>query len=185
MKSTNWLTLSKGRFMSVLFTFAFAVAFTACSDESADVAPSADASGKPGVNAPNPNSTSSAGDYNIAVSKEGSVWTYVITKNEGAKDLSHFILNLQNCGLRSSTIDNILWAKVNGVDANLSNSEGNTGCELTTTNFIKFDDLPEADSYTIEFEFDKVIGNYVNSSVWLKAGTSCIEYTVNAPCCPL
>jgi hypothetical protein len=181
MKTTYWLALMKGRFMSILFSLSLAVALTACSDESADVAPGADAAGKQ----PNANSTSSAGDYTIEVSKNGSVWTYVITKNPGAKGLSHFILNLQNCGLRSSTIDNILWAKVNGVDANLSNSEGNTGCELTTTNFVKFDDLPDADSYTIVFEFDKVIGNYVNSSVWLKAGTSCVEYTVNAPCCPL
>jgi len=181
MKTTYWLALMKVRFMSILFSLSLAVALSACSDESSDVAPDADAAGKK----PNANSTSSAGDYTIEVSKNGSVWTYVITKNPGAKGLSHFILNLQNCGLRSSTIDNILWAKVNGVDANLSNSEGNTGCELTTTNFVKFDDLPDADSYTIVFEFDKVIGNYVNSSVWLKAGTSCVEYTVNAPCCPL
>lgn len=177
--------------MSVFFSLSLAVAFTACSDESADVAPSDDAAGRKAKtsaeNTSNDNSSSAYGDYNIHVSREGSVWTYCITKNPGAKGLSHFVLNLQNCGLRSSTIDNILWATVNGEPAKLSNSEGNTGCEISevTTNFVKFDDLPDADKYTIVFEFDKVVGNYVTSTAWLKAGTSCVEYPVIAPCCPL
>jgi hypothetical protein len=189
MKTISRLSsLMNARFLKIFFSLSLAVAVSACSDESADVAPSDDAAGKKAsAKNSNDNSTSGYGDYNIQVSREGSVWTYVITKNPGAKGLSHFVLNLQNCALRSSTIDNILWATVNGEPAKLSNSEGNTGCDVSevTTNFVKFDDLPDADSYTIKFEFDKVIGNYVTSTAWLKAGTSCVKYPVIAPCCPL
>jgi hypothetical protein len=135
----------------------------------------------------NSNSQSNSGDYTIELSVVGSIWTYVITKNPGAKDLSHFILNFQNCGTSSATLSNILWATVNGKPAKLSNSEGNTGCNVNdvTTNFIKFDNLPSALSYTIVFEMNGVFGNFVGTTAWLKAGNSCIAYSVLAPCCLL
>jgi hypothetical protein len=137
--------------------------------------------------APNAKSTSSAGDYNIALTVNGTIWTYVITKNPGAKDLSHFVLNFQNCGANSATISNILWATVNGQPATLESTEGNTGCnvEAVTTNYVKFDDLASASSYTIVFEVDRLFGNFVGTTAWLKAGTSCFAYSVLAPCCPL
>jgi hypothetical protein len=116
----------------------------------------------------------------------GATWTYVITKNPGAKDLSHFILNFQNCGTSSATLSNILWATVNGEPAVLSNSEGNTGCTVNdvTSNFVKFDELVSASSYTIVFEMTGIFGNFVGTTAWLKAGNSCITYPVLAPCCP-
>lgn len=124
---------------------------------------------------------------NISLSVNGLTWTYVITKNQGAKDLSHFILNFQNCGTRSATIDNIVCATVNGQPAVLENSQGNTGCDIAsvTTNFVKFDNLPGASSYTIVFKTDVVYGNFVGTTAWLKAGTSCFAYPVLAPCCPM
>ena len=87
----------------------------------------------------------------------------------------------------SFMISNFLWATVNGQPATLETSEGNTGCNVSevTTNFIKFDDLPDANSYTIKFELNQEFGNFVTSTAWLKAGTSCQLYPVSAPCCPM
>jgi hypothetical protein len=188
MKTNSWL-LMKRRVMSFALCLALVVAMTACVDESAEISSSAGNAGKSAkLNSnSNSNSSSSEGDYNINVSVEGKIWTYCITKNPGAKGLSHFILNFQNCGSRSSNIDDIVWASVNGLPAIISNSEGNTGCDVyeTTSNFVKFDDLPDASSYKIVFELNAVIGNFVTSTAWLKAGSSCIEYQVVAPCCPL
>jgi hypothetical protein len=137
----------------------------------------------------NGNSLSNPGDYTIQASNVGKVWTYKICKNEGAKDISHVILDLENCDHQPGglTIDNIKWATVNGADANLSNSEGNTGCELTTLNFVKFDDLDEPGDdgcYTIVFELNKPYGNTARTNLWIKAGNACNVYeNVKAPCC--
>jgi len=190
MKNSIWLT-QKTKYVVRMLIITTMLGWTACSVESVNpVGPSKanklKVSDQSEANEANPNSQSSAGDYSINVSKDGAVWTYCITKNPGAKGLSHFILNLQNCGTRSVTISNILWATVNGQPATLETSEGNTGCDVSevTTNFVKFDDLPDANSYTIKFELSQVFGNFVNTTAWLKAGTSCYPYTVNAPCCP-
>jgi hypothetical protein len=136
---------------------------------------------------PNAKSASYAGDYNISVSVDGKIWTYCITKNKGAKDLSNFSINLQNCGPVSATINNILWATVNGKPATLQNSNGKNGCDIqsVTTNFVKFDGLPAASSYKIVFKVNRLFGNFIPTTVWLKAGTSCHPYTIVAPCCPL
>lgn len=136
---------------------------------------------------PNAKSASYPGDYKITVTVNGKIWTYCITKCEGAKDLSNFSINLQNCGLNSATIKNIVWATVNGKPATLESSNGRNGCDIqsVTTNFVKFDNLPSAPSYKIVFEVDKLLGNFVTSTAWLKAGTSCHPYAIVAPCCPL
>lgn len=136
---------------------------------------------------PNAKSTSSASDYKINLTVDGCIWTYCITLCEGAKGVSNFSINLQNCGPSSSTIDDILWATVNGQPATLESSNGNNGCDIqsVTTNFVKFDNLPEASTYKIVFKLDRVFGNFIPSTVWLKAGTSCHSYTIIAPCCPL
>lgn len=132
-------------------------------------------------------STGTPTDYNISLTVDGLIWTYVITKNPGAKDLSHFILNFQNCNGSSATLEDIVWATVNGEPAILESSEGNTGCNVSsvTTNLVKFDDLPAATSYTIVFQTNVRYGNFVGTTAWLKAGRSCFAYPVLAPCCPL
>lgn len=190
MKTSTWLNQIKKISFGMLLIVIGAFAWVACSVENVNPA----APGKNGklkkveeenVNA-NSNSQSNPGDYTITVTRNGKLWTYLICKNPGAKDLSHFILNLQNCGTRSVTAADIAWATVNGEPATLETSEGNTGCNVSevTTNFVKFDDLPEADTYKIVFELDQQFGNFVNTTAWLKAGTSCHPYIVNAPCCP-
>jgi hypothetical protein len=189
MRPTNWLSsFLELRFLCLFLALAFIG--SACVDESSEISSKGNNADKKAAKLKsnsNSNSQSNFGDYNIEVSVAGKVWTYTITKNPGAKGLSHFVLNFQNCGGSSSNIDNIVWATVNGQPAIISNSEGNTGCnvEALTTNFVKFDDLKDADSYTIVFELDKLIGNFVTSTAWLKAGTSCFAYQVVAPCCPL
>src|SRR5687767_2564924 len=79
---------------------------------------------------------------------ELSTWRYTIAKTDpDAKDLGHFIVNLASCGDQSPTATDIVSATVNGVDwsAYLQTSDGGgTGCEITSANFVKFDDLPAA-----------------------------------------
>lgn len=135
---------------------------------------------------PNENSTANATDYSIKVTRNGKVWTYVITAKPGAKGISHFILDLENCpGRQTLSINSIKWATVNGQPAILEDSEGNTGCDVAsvTTNIVKFDDLPDASTYTIVFELDKEYGNVLETTGWIKAGTSCFAYVLNGPCC--
>jgi hypothetical protein len=178
--------------MRVFFTIALVALWSACADESVRPTPDVDAAAKKplsiqsNTNTPNGNSESSYGDYNITVTRVGAQWTYLITKNEGAKDISHFILNLDNCPANPIlNINSITSATVNGVDWPLSSSEGEgTGCELTTQNFVKFDNLPEAESYTIVFTLDIAYREVNPTTVWIKAGTSCIPYIVKGPCCP-
>ncbi len=175
----------------MFFTFVVLVLFGACSEDGSESlnreSPAfASSEATRGGNA-NGRSTSNAGDYNINLTVVGDTWTYVITKNAGAKDLSNFSLNFQNCGGLSANINDILWATVNGQPANLQSSNGNNGCNIqsVTTNFVKFDGLPSASTYTIVFKMDRVYGNFVPTTAWLKAGTSCHTYPVYAPCCPL
>ena len=107
------------------------------------------------------NSTSNWGDYNISVSvsPDGSVWTYTITRAlANAKNLSHFIIDLNNCGAESASFGDIIGATVNGFPADLSPTEGSgTTCnpQATTTNFVKFNSLPAATSWTLVMTLDR------------------------------
>lgn len=184
----NTKELLSNRFRGSIFFLSLIVAalIAGCSDDGNDLADSRTTK----ASIPNPetnarNSSSQTNDYTISITVVDFTWTYIITKNPGAKDLSHFILNFQNCGSSSATINNIVWATVNGQPAVLENSEGKTGCNVqdVTTNFVKFDNLPSASSYTIVFELDTRYGNFVGTTAWLKAGNSCITYPVLAPCC--
>lgn len=134
-------------------------------------------------------STSLATDYNIAVnvSADGKVWTYTITRsNPKAKNLSHFIINLDNCGAESAVFGNINSATVNGLPADLSPTEGSgTGCNPTTTNFVKFDNLPAStNGWTLVFKLERGY-TMVDGKAWNKAGTSCWEVSAKVPGCPI
>lgn len=196
MKSSSWLTqkpLLRSFFMLTLFSMAALV--SSCSEDPVDLAGrSQSAPGKlkkanaesEQTNSSKGNSTANATDYGITVTKNGKTWTYVITKKPGAKGVSHFILDLENCpGRQTLSINSIVSATVNGVAAKLESSEGNTGCDVAsvTSNFVKFDDLPDASTYTIVFELDKEYGNVLETTGWIKAGTSCFSYVLNGPCC--
>ena len=79
MKSLHWLTLNRSTVVRAL-VICFAVIISACSEDAVlSSASDGSASGGGGKSASN------AGDYSIAVSNVGTVWTYVITKNAGAK----------------------------------------------------------------------------------------------------
>lgn len=129
------------------------------------------------------------GAYTVTVETShaggGSIWTYTITKaTSDAKDLGHFIINFANCGDRSPTLAHIVSATVDGVDwsGHIEASEGNTGCAVDSTNFVKFDDLPKADSHVIQFTLDDVYPT-VETTGWLKAGRMCLKSTVLGPGC--
>lgn len=136
------------------------------------------------------NSTSAVGDYNVScvVTENGSLWTYTITKsNAKAKNLSHFIIDLNNCGSESATFANIQWATTNGSPADLSPTEGSgTGCspQSSTTNFIKIN-VPAATTLVIVIKFERGYEKFINATAWFKAGTSCNVGLVDAPGCPI
>jgi hypothetical protein len=190
MKSIDWLALRMSRVLGIAV---LAVAFS-CADDSEDFGPGGDASARKKAaasnsqNTPNSNSQSSASDYCISDPvTDGYNWSYTITLKPGAKAISHFIIDLNNCPDPEApllTIDNFVSATVNGVDWPLSDSEGNTGCDLGgSPSIVKFDNLPEATVYVITFELNGAYHNYLTTPAWIKAGTSCHQYEIHAPCC--
>jgi hypothetical protein len=114
-----------------------------------------------------------------------STWTYTITKTTtNAKDLGHFIVSFDACGDRSPTIDSIVSATVNGQYwmHEIVPTNGNSACGVTSANFVKFDNLPEADTLVIEFTLDGIYAA-MDSTGWLKAGTACVKKAMLAPGC--
>ena len=185
----DWLSLRKSRVAAGIALVAFA---SACSDDSENFSgPPADAAARKSAqisSSSNSNSESSASDYCIADPvTDGTTWTYTITRKPGAKAISHFIIDLNNCPDTEQpllTIANIVSATVNGVPWPLSDSEGNTGCDLGgSPSIVKFDDLPDAQVYVIQFVLDASRHNFLTTPAWIKAGTSCHQYEIHAPCC--
>jgi hypothetical protein len=123
--------------------------------------------------------------FQLLQESNGATWRYTITKTTNrTKDLGHFIVNFGNCGDRSPTIANIVSATVNGdkwLDR-IAASEGNTGCDVDSANFVKFDDLPSADTYVIEFTLDDIYPQ-MDTTGWLKSGTSCLKKAMPGPGC--
>jgi hypothetical protein len=115
-----------------------------------------------------------------------STWRYTITKASAeAKDLGHFIVNLASCGDQSPTATDVVSATVNGVDwsAYLQTSDGSrAGCEITSANFVKFDDLPAADTHVVELTLNGVFPP-MDTAAWLKSGKSCQKAAVLGPGC--
>ena len=129
------------------------------------------------------------GSYNVVVETSqaggGSTWTYTISKTTPiTTDLGHFIVNFNNCGDRSPALTSIVSATVNGVDwlNHVEASEGKTGCAVDSTNFVKFDDLPPADTHVIQFTLDDIYPT-VETTGWLKAGTTCTRRPLLGPGC--
>lgn len=176
----------KKRWLSIVMTLTIFMVAVSCSDESSDVTgPGDDAAGKGN----NPKSQSIASDYNISLATDGYVFTYTITKNPGAKNLGHFIVNLDNCGDQSPHLASILSASVNAdghvTAVNLYDTEGwGTGCLPVSSNFIKFDNLPAATELQLSFILDSKYSN-VAATGWVKAGTSCNTTSIQAPGCPV
>jgi hypothetical protein len=130
-----------------------------------------------------------ADDYDVGVQVSeaggGATWTYTMTRStRQAKDLGHFILNFDTCGGQSPTIASIVSATVNGVNwlDQIEATEGVTGCGVPSANFVKFDNLPEADTYVIEFTLDDIYP-LMDSAAWLKSGTTCSRKALPGPGC--
>lgn len=162
-----------------------AIVFFACKKDANE--PSLTSDSKKG----SANSTSKFGDYEIAlaVSNVGKTWTYTITRaNAKAKDLSHLIIDLNNCAdkSKSATFANIVSATVNGAPADLKPTEGSgTGCDpqSTTTNFVKIN-FASATQWVLVITFERGY-EIVAATGWVKAGTSCNSGAIQAPGCPL
>ncbi|HEX6225183.1 MAG TPA: hypothetical protein VFZ52_12265 [Chryseolinea sp.] len=190
MKSIHWLALNHTNLLRVLSLVVGLLVFgTSCTEEAIL---STDAKGGNGnklakqENSQNGNPQSSEAAFDIKVTTtDGVTWTYVITKT-GKNGLSHFILNLTNCDWSNLLSPSLIKdATVNGQPAVLETSPGKgTGCEVTSDNIIKFDNLPDADVHTIVFVLERPFHNYQSTEVWLKAGNSCVKYEVPGPCCP-
>jgi hypothetical protein len=167
-----------------LFLFVMVITAMSCSNETENQDQGLTAKGST-------NSTSNWGDYKIVttVSLDGTLWTYTITRtNTKAKALSHFIIDLKNCGEESATFANIVWATVNGSPAVLSQTEGSgTNCnpQGTTNNFVKFDNIQSATSWVLVLKFDRGYETFTTAAGWIKAGTSCSQGVITAPGCPI
>jgi hypothetical protein len=131
---------------------------------------------------------STPGVYDVALefsqTVDRSTWRYTITNGPGARDLGHFILDLASCGTQSPAMADIVSATVDGVDwsGHIETSEGRTGCEVTSANFVKFDDLPDGDTHVIELTLNGVFPP-MDTTVWLKSGRSCQRMAVLGPGC--
>lgn len=130
-----------------------------------------------------------AADYDIALqvsqTADSSTWKYTITKTTAdAKDLGHFIINFANCGDQSPTLASIVSATVNGVSwlDQIEATEGKTGCDVDSGNFVKFDNLPAADEYVLEFTLDDIYPP-MDTTGWLKAGHFCVRKALLGPGC--
>jgi hypothetical protein len=139
------------------------------------------------VAAPPDPGVAAAHDVAVQFSQVGdrSTWRYAITKGSAeAKDLGHFIVDLASCGDQGPTAADIVSATVDGVDWSdrLETSEGRTGCEVTSANFVKFDDLPAADTHEVELTLNGVFPP-MDTTAWLKSGRSCQRTTVLGPGC--
>ncbi|HZF38016.1 MAG TPA: hypothetical protein VE715_04285 [Blastocatellia bacterium] len=124
-------------------------------------------------------------DLQLSQAGKSTTWRYTITKTtDRTKDLGHFIVNFANCGDQSPTIADIVSATVNGVEwlDQIAASEGNTGCDVDSANFVKFDNLPAADTYVIEFTLDGIYPP-MDTTGWLKSGTSCVRKALLGPGC--
>ena len=127
--------------------------------------------------------------YDVAVQTSeaggGATWTYTLTRSSAkAKAPGHFILDFDACGAHGPTIASIVSATVNGVNwlDQIEATEGATGCGVPSRNFVKFDNLPEADTYVIEFTLDDVYP-LMDSTGWLKSGTVCSRNALPGPGC--
>ena len=130
-----------------------------------------------------------ADGYDVAVEVSeaggGATWTYTITKtSDAAKDVGHFILNFDTCGGQSPTIASIVSATVDGVNwlDHIEATDGVTGCGVPSPNFVKFDDLPDADTHVIQFTLDDVYP-LMDSTAWLKSGKTCLKKALLGPGC--
>jgi hypothetical protein len=126
-------------------------------------------------------------DVGVEVSEAGggATWTYTITKtSDTAKDLGHFILNFDTCGGQSPTLASIVSATVDGVNwlDHIEATDGVSGCGVRSQNFVKFDDLPDADTHVIQFTLDDVYP-LMDSAAWLKSGGTCLKKALPGPGC--
>ena len=115
----------------------------------------------------------------------GRTWRYAITRSRAdAEPLRYFIVNLGTCGRESPTVGNVVSASVNGVSwlHKIVMPEETTGCGVTSTNFIKFDRLPAAETQVIEFTLD-IDYPLMDSSAWLGSGTMCAIKGLPGPGC--
>src|SRR5262245_35235030 len=129
------------------------------------------------------------GSYDVSLqfsqADNSTTWRYTITKTTSrTKDLGHFIVNFANCGDQSPKITNIVSATVNGVTwlDQIEASEGNTDCGVNSENFVKFDNLPAADTYVIEFTLNDIYPP-MDTTGWLKSGNSCVKKALPGPGC--
>lgn len=96
MKLINHHSIMASTAMKAFFSIALIAFLAGCSDDAQlSIGQDIDSEsngGRYGKGKKN-KSLSSPGDYTISLSTDGYTWTYLIKKNSGAKNLSHFVLN--------------------------------------------------------------------------------------------
>ena len=187
MKSTLKTSFAGRSIATVLFVLASMALWTACTEDSGALNPGDEAASSRKAS---PKSTQDIGEYQVTttVTENGELWTYQIVREKpSAKNLSHIILDLENCGNLSATYNDINYATVNGAPAVFDNTEGQgTNCspQSLTSNFVKIG-LPAASSWTIVIKYDRGYEQATGANAWIKAGTTCSKTTLSAPGCPI
>ncbi len=134
-------------------------------------------------------STADPDDYDVALQVSqgpgSSTWTYTVTRAPStAKEVPHFTIDFGNCGNQSATLASIVSATVNGVDwlNQLSASEGDTGCDMASSNVVKFDNLPNIEQWVIAFTLNDAYPP-MDTAVSLKTSRSCLKRAALGPGC--
>jgi hypothetical protein len=115
----------------------------------------------------------------------GPVWRYTITKaSADAPALRSFVVDLGSCYSRGPTIASFISATVNGTNwlDRLVATEGARSCRDTPANFVKFDRLPAADSYVIEFTLNDSYAA-MDAAAWIDTGSTCEMKALGGPGC--
>jgi hypothetical protein len=121
---------------------------------------------------------------NVSWSGSTTTWTYTVTANSGAKNISHISL---------FGFDNCFWNNLTTQGVTLGN-EGNTGCfSNQSTQVIKYTPATaaEARSYTITYTFGSALGvNNSAATLYVKAGSDqggsnggCSSVSIPGPSC--
>ena len=115
----------------------------------------------------------------------GPSWRYTITKTSAdAQSLKSFVVDLGSCYSQGPTIASFVSATVNGTNwlDRLVATEGARSCRDAPTTFVKFDRLPAAETYVIEFTLNDVYA-VMDSTAWLDTGSMCQINAVPGPGC--
>lgn len=117
---------------------------------------------------------------NVSWYGSSTTWTYTITADAGAKNISH---------VNFFGFDNCFWDNIySGEGLFLQNEPSATGCFTQDTQVIKYTPANDAEkrSLTFSWTFNSALAiNASAASIYVKAGTQCQSVSIPGPSCDL